>query len=191
MAEVQLDGSGSYDPDGDELTYLWSWIVDSNEMTATGVDPNIQLPVGEHTVELIVNDGTEDSEPNEVVIAVIGPVEADVYIVPRIINRRSRRGRIFAIMRLPEGIDRHDVSDEAFVLEPGGIEAGWQRVIGWGDRAMVFMSFDKDEVMDELPDYGRVELTVIGKLESGQCIYGRDTVRITRPRQRSRLRIRR
>jgi hypothetical protein len=188
MAEVKLDGSGSYDNDGDELEYFW---FEGDEQIATGVDPNVELGVGEHIIELIVDDGTDSSEPNKVVITVIGLIEADVHIVPRVINRRSRRGRIFAIMRLPEGIDRHDVSDEAFVLEPGGIEAVWQRVTGWGDRAMVFMSFDKDEVMDELPDYGRVESTVIGKLESGQCIYGRDTVRIIRPRQRSRLRIRR
>ena len=184
MAEVKLDGSGSYDADGDELTYLWSWIVDSNEMTATGIDPNIELPVGEHIIELIVNDGIEDSEPNEVVITVIGLVEADVHIVPRTINRQNRMKRIMAIIRLPEGINKHDIADEPFVLEPGGIEAIWDRVIGRGNQATVFALFDKDEVMAALPDTGRVELTIVGKLESGQCISGTDTVRIVRPRRR-------
>ena len=184
MAEVKLDGSGSYDADGDELTYLWSWIVDSNEMTATGIDPNIELPVGEHIIELIVNDGIEDSEPNEVVITVIGLVEADVHIVPRTINRQNRMKRIMAIIRLPEGINKHDIADEPFVLEPGQIEPIWDRVIGRGNQATVFALFDKDEVMAALPDTGRVELTIVGKLESGQCISGTDTIRIVRPRRR-------
>jgi hypothetical protein len=186
MAEIKLDGSGSYDADGDELTYLWSWIVDSNEMTATGVDPNIQLPVGEHTIELIVNDRTEDSEPNEVVITVVGPIEADVHIVPRVINRRNRMKRIMAIIRLPEGILKQDIADEPFVLEPGQIEAIWDRVIGRGNQATVFALFNKDEVMAALPNTGSVELTVIGKLKSGQCISGTDTIRIVEPRRRTR-----
>ena len=192
MTEVKLDGSGSFDADGDELTYLWSWIVDSNEMTATGVDPNILLGIGEHTIELIVNDGLVDSEPNAVIITVIAPIEADVHIVPRTINRQNRMKRIMAIIRLPEGIGKHDIADEPFVLDPGGIEAIWDRVIGRGNQATVFALFDKDEVMDALPNNGRVELTVTGKLESGQCIYGTDTVRIVQPlRQRWRSRIRR
>ena len=28
--EVILDGSASYDNDGNELSYYWSWIIDSN-----------------------------------------------------------------------------------------------------------------------------------------------------------------
>ena len=195
LALVKLDGSGSYDEDGDELTYLWSWIVDSNEITATGVDPNVSLPVGEHTIELIVNDGTEDSEPNDVVITVIGPVEADVHIVPRVISRNNHLKRVMAIIRLPEGIRRQDIADEPFVLcadETGeSVEASWQRVLGWHRRPTVFALFDKDEVMAQLPDTGRVELTITGKLTSGQCISGSDTVRIIRPRQRLRSRIRR
>jgi hypothetical protein len=183
MAEVRLDGSGSYDADGDELEYFW---FEDDEQIATGVDPNVELGLGEHTIELIVSDGQEDSEPNDVVITVIGPVEADVHIVPRVINRRNRMKRIIAIVRLPEGISKGDIADEPFVLEPSGIESNWDRVIGRGNMARVFAIFDKGEVMAALPDTGRVELTVVGKLKSGQCIYGADTIRIVRPRRRGR-----
>jgi hypothetical protein len=172
IAEVKLDGSGSFDADGDELEYFW-FIGD--EQIATGVDPNVELGVGEHTIELIVNDGVEDSEPYEVVITVIGPIEADVHIVPRVINRNNHLKRIIAIIRLPEGVSRRDVAEEPFELyaneldgEP--IEAIWQRVIGVGKKANVFAWFDKDELIDALPNTGRVELTVFGKLKSGQCI---------------------
>ncbi len=178
MAVVKLDGSGSYDADGDELDYFW---FEGVEQIATGVDPNVQLSVGQHIIELIVNDGSEDSEPNSVVITVIGPVEADVYIVPRVINRNNRMKRVMAIIRLPEGIGRRDISDEPFVIEPGGVEASWQRIIGGG---RVFAMFDKEEVMGAVEGLGRVELTVIGKLASGQCLSGTDTVRIVQPRRR-------
>jgi len=181
IAEIRLDGSGSYDADGDELEYFW---YENDEQIATGVDPNVELAIGEHTIDLIVNDGSEDSEPNSVVITVVGPVEADVHIVPRVINRRSRMKRVMAIIRLPEGIGKHDIADEPFVLEPGGIESRWDRVIGRGNQATVFALFDKNEVMDALSNDGGVELTVIGKLESGQCISGADTVRIVQPRRR-------
>jgi hypothetical protein len=65
-ATVALDGSDSSDPDGDPLTYMWTW--DGN--TATGVSPTILLPVGTTTITLVVNDGFQDSEPDYVTITV-------------------------------------------------------------------------------------------------------------------------
>ncbi|UCF43705.1 MAG: DUF5011 domain-containing protein [Planctomycetota bacterium] len=67
VAGITLDGSDSNDADGDELTY--AWFMDGEEI-ATGAGVTIELPLGEHTIELIVNDGFEDSEPDEVVITV-------------------------------------------------------------------------------------------------------------------------
>lgn len=185
ILKVKLDGSGSFDADGDELEYFW---FEGGEQIATGVDPNVLLTVGQHTIELIVNDVQEDSEPNEVLITVVGPIGADVHIVPRVINRRNRLKRIIAIMRLPQGIGRGDIADEPFVITPGGIESTWQRVIGARNRMSVFILFDKAEVMDALPNTGRFEINVIGKLESGQCISGRDKISIIQPRRRMRYR---
>ena len=91
--------------------------------------------------------------------------------------------RIFAIMRFPTGIGRGDIADEPFVLEPAGVETNWQRVFGWRRKASVFMSFDKDDVTGALEDNGRVELAVVGRFESGRCIYGVDTARIIQPRR--------
>lgn len=65
-ADVTLDGSGSSDPDGDPLTYKWTW--DGGE--ATGVNPIITFPLGTTTITLIVNDGELDSEPDTVNITV-------------------------------------------------------------------------------------------------------------------------
>jgi len=65
-AQVALDGSGSYDPDGDPLTYTWTW--DGN--IAYGVSPTVELPVGTTTITLVVNDGELDSDPDTVDITV-------------------------------------------------------------------------------------------------------------------------
>jgi len=186
IAEVTLDGSGSYDDDGDELTY--AWFIDG-EGIATGVNPTVELEVGEHIIELIVNDGVEDSEPNAVVINVIAPIEADVHIVPRVINRNNRLKRVMAVIRLPAGIGKGDVVCESFELYAGGLDgepvgAILERVIGWGNMTRVFALFDEDELMDAVEGVGRVELTVVGRLESGQYIQGSDTVRIVQPRRR-------
>lgn len=63
---VALDGSASSDPDGDRLTYLWTWSFG----TAVGVSPTVTLAYGTSTVSLVVNDGTEDSAADAVDITV-------------------------------------------------------------------------------------------------------------------------
>jgi hypothetical protein len=52
-ALVTLDGSGSFDPDDDLLTYEWTWDGGS----ATGVNPTVTFPLGTTIVTLTVNDG--------------------------------------------------------------------------------------------------------------------------------------
>ncbi|MBA7664457.1 hypothetical protein ES703_72518 [subsurface metagenome] len=238
IAEVTLDGSGSYDPDGQPLSYLWSWTVDGNTMTKISTDGDgiinlldfavfaaqysllenpllnlsvmaeawlttphsanwnpqydigptaaivtIELPIGQHVIELIVNDGIDDSEPDYVDVNVVPPLEADMWMWPRRINRRFCWPRkVLAVMTLPEGIEEDDIEDEKFVLYPAeseeGIEASCQYVYSKHGRVKAIALFDKAELMNAVPENGWVELNVVGKLESGQYFYGSDTVEI-------------
>jgi parallel beta-helix repeat protein len=60
--EVTLDGSGSSDPDGDALTYSWTWDDGSIDGgSATGETPTVTLPVGTIVVTLAVSDGVNTS----------------------------------------------------------------------------------------------------------------------------------
>ena len=146
---------------------------------STDLDGNPRIMDGDNDSNSVVDMGAYE---------LLTPIEVDVHIVPRVINRNNHLGRVIAIMHLGEGIRSDDVVRESFELYVGGLDtepigAIWQRVIGWGRRASVFALFDKAELMDAVEHNGRVELTVVGKLESGQYIYGSDTVRIVQPRR--------
>jgi len=67
---VTLDGSGSSDPDGDSLTYTWTGPFPEGGGIAAGVSPTVTLQPGESVIKLVVNDGTVDSNPDTVFVAI-------------------------------------------------------------------------------------------------------------------------
>jgi RHS repeat-associated protein len=79
---VTLDGSGSSDPDGDALTYLWSFDTRPAGSAAAIVDPTAQNAVftpdrgGDYVLRLVVNDAGSDSAPDTV------PVTVSVAVPP-------------------------------------------------------------------------------------------------------------
>jgi hypothetical protein len=77
-AGVTLDGSGSNDPDGDQLTYTWH--EDGNVIAGPTDSPTSQvtLALGGHTIELTVDDGNGGSDTDEVMINVQDTTPPDV-----------------------------------------------------------------------------------------------------------------
>ncbi|MBU2482098.1 MAG: cadherin-like domain-containing protein, partial [Proteobacteria bacterium] len=73
---VVLDGTGSNDIDGDTLSYQWSFVSKPAGSIAAFSDPSSVNPFfvadisGRYELELIVNDGTENSAPDTVSITV-------------------------------------------------------------------------------------------------------------------------
>jgi RHS repeat-associated protein len=78
--EVVLDGSGSHDPDGDPLTYRWSFASVPSGSSAillnpTEVDPSfVPDAAGVYLIRLMVHDGSLSSFPDTVMITCSAPV---------------------------------------------------------------------------------------------------------------------
>jgi hypothetical protein len=72
---IQLNGSDSYDPEGQAITY--SWILNNvNDGMLTLAGPDTAMPTvtavaaGEYIVDLVVNDGLQASQPDQVKVTV-------------------------------------------------------------------------------------------------------------------------
>ena len=81
-ASVTLDGSATYDLDGDAMTY--SWVLDGTEVS-TAVTFTTDLSVGVHTFTLTANDGALDGT-DDVVITVTAFPNPIISISPDSLN---------------------------------------------------------------------------------------------------------
>jgi len=66
VATITLDGSASFDPDGDPLTYIWSGPFG----TVSGALASVALGPGTHVITLDVQDGHGGSSSDTVVVTV-------------------------------------------------------------------------------------------------------------------------
>lgn len=72
---VTLDGSGSYDEDGNPITYLWTALagitLDNNALQKpTFTAPEVKVNTN-YVFTLVVNDGTDNSDPSNVTVTVL------------------------------------------------------------------------------------------------------------------------
>jgi len=94
-ATVILDGSRSSDPDGDALQYNW---FENGTPLTSGVVTTPVLPVGTHTILLVVSDG-KLSGTNALTVEVITAAEAVTRLVAALDSNVSRAQALAASLR--------------------------------------------------------------------------------------------
>jgi predicted outer membrane repeat protein len=184
FADVNLDGSASFDDDNDVLDFYWSWTIAGNTYEVNGVNPKIQLPVGKHTIEFVVDDGIDLSEPDYCTITVIKAVRGKLMISPRVIETKSCGRWILASLFIPPVPGEKVNANEPLRLYPGGVEAKYQRFSKLGKfgcaPTFALAYFDKQQVIDALGP-GQFDVIVVGRFTSGRFFFGSDTIRIISP----------
>ena len=89
---VVLDGGGSSDPDGDTLSYLWSFVSAPPGSKAALDNSTSETPtfpadlVGTYVAQLVVNDGDLDSIPDEVTVVVVAPAPTVTITTPEALS---------------------------------------------------------------------------------------------------------
>lgn len=182
--------------DGDGVFGLY----DLNTHTYTWSCPSLQ-PGASNCLQLVVQVN-QDPEPNNATItnsvtvtadqtpptaasvdvAKCGfePLQADLRIVKVSLVPRKRLKDIMVIVKLPQGVNTCDIRDVPLVLEPGNTEASYQHVYAAGSRAKVIALFQGAGLLDAVPGYGPINVTVTGRLKTGQPFYAEGTIVLSR-----------
>ncbi len=120
---VQLDGSKSSDLEagkGQTLAYSWTCAT-ATPGTASGAMPVMVLPVGVHTVQLVVSDGLESAQATAQIVIKSLLVAARTAASPSTIGRTSEVADVKFYLLLPAGKSVYDVDTQASIeLEING-----------------------------------------------------------------------
>jgi hypothetical protein len=78
-SSVQLDGSTSFDPEGDPLSFSW---FENDVLLATGPTPVVELDPGDHQIALVVSDGFSSSAADTVEVSLLADTDPPAITCP-------------------------------------------------------------------------------------------------------------
>jgi parallel beta-helix repeat protein len=161
--------------------------VDPPESIVITNDAPALFPPGDTIVTFTATDTSGNSSSCQSTVTVVEAEASSLRMIPRVVNREGRLRNMLAVIRFPNGTTEADIDiGQPLVLYPGdsaeGVEATCQRVITWYRWGTLYVSvfacFDKDDIMNLIPEDGNVETMVIGRFTDGQYFYGLDTVKV-------------
>ncbi len=174
---VQLDGSKSFDPEasrGQSLVYSWTCAT-ASPGTALGIMPVMVLPVGVHTVQLVVSDGLESAQAIAQVVVKSTLAAARMGASPSTIGRTSEIDDVKFYLLLPAGLSVFNVDPQAPIeLEIKGLKTPMTRDLGFNHkRYTVVASTTRKAVLDTVgAANGSVSAQLCVRLSTGQSVFG-------------------
>ncbi len=173
---VALDARRCSDAEGRPLNYAW---YRAGVLVSSLPQFTMDLPLGEHVLTLIVNDGRLDSAPDEVLARVSRPVTTQAMVSPeRMVRRTSLPIQALAILPKGKRITDFDTTQPLLLL-PGNIKAAAQSAFPWfRGQVFVLARFNRADLMAAMPANGVAQVTVIGRLKDGTYFAGADSVNI-------------
>jgi hypothetical protein len=121
---VYLDGLGSYDDDGEIVSYLWDFGDGTRSdgleaANASGYEAeHVYYEAGEYTITLTVIDD-QGAEGKAEYTVTVSAVAAGIKISPRVLSLKSRGRWMHAWVNLPEGCDAAQVGVDSIEVSAG------------------------------------------------------------------------
>ena len=174
---------GQYDPNAHTYTWLYQSLAPGSGACLELVGRVNQDTQPNTIVTNTVTMYTNETLPRTASIDCVTcdePLEAELRIVKVSLVPRRLLKDIMVIVKLPQGITVSDISIEPLVFDPSGTEARCQHVYASGNRAKVIALFDGAGLLDAMPGYGPINVTVTGRLKTGRLFHGQANMTLSR-----------
>ena len=174
----------------DSVMHTCTWSLSSPLEPAKGVHLELNAHVNKNLARgtIFTNSVTVESKetpPSTATAdAIVGDSSTtiqDMKVLPQIIRRSDREYDIQATIFFPAGYTAKDIAELYPTLSPGEIIAKDQFIYSSSTRTKVIALFDKNKLLDALPDNysGPITLKMVGTLTSGRLYTGEGTVYVT------------
>jgi hypothetical protein len=133
-------------------------------------------------IDLVVNDGIEDSEADFCVVTVVGAIETAAELTPQVLNRDSGRPHVIGRLAFAgEAIPVLDPNEPMLLMAGETLIEDQRQILDYSKKEDAWYLagfFDNAALMAAITEDGDVEVTIAAKLITGQWVYGRDVVTV-------------
>ncbi|MDX2109157.1 MAG: PKD domain-containing protein [Verrucomicrobiota bacterium] len=133
---VTLNGSGSMDPEGKPLVWKWTLLNMPSTSNASLINTHTSSPAfladasGSYLIELVVNDGIQDSAPARVTVTVIDPTKNRTPAISSMPDFIAFTGRLYNYQVLATDADG-DALTYTLANSPAGMTISATGLLGW------------------------------------------------------------